>query len=138
MTRAPGMRGTPGLGHNGAVIVITRYTVPETDTESFRADAEAAIDVLSRRPGYRGHHIGRAVDDPSLWTVVTEWDGVGPYRRALSNFDVRVTAVPLLSRAIDEPPAFETCDQRSADRRVHPGQARARPAPRPAQHDAPA
>jgi len=116
MTRAPGMRGTPGLGHNGAVIVITRYTVPETDTESFRADAEAAIDVLSRRPGYRGHHIGRAVDDPSLWTVVTEWDGVGPYRRALSNFDVRVTAVPLLSRAIDEPSAFETCDQRSADR----------------------
>src|SRR5699024_10285025 len=98
MTRAPGMRGTPGLGHNGAVIVITRYTVPETDTESFRADAEAAIDVLS------------------LWTVVTVWDGVGPYRRALSNFDVRVAAVPLLSRAIDEPSAFETCDQRSADR----------------------
>ena len=82
MARTPGMRSTPGLGHNGAVIVITRYTVPETDTESFRADAEAAIDVLSRRPGFRGHHIGRAVDDPSLWTVVTEWDGVGPYRRA--------------------------------------------------------
>lgn len=93
------------------MFVITRYTVPETDTESFRTDAAAAVEVLSRRPGFRGHRIGRAVDDPSLWTVVTEWDGVGYYRRALSDFDVKVTAVPLLSRAIDEPSAFEAFDQ---------------------------
>lgn len=104
------MRVAPGLRHNGAVIVITRYTVPEADIEAFRADATAAVDVLSRRPGFRGHRIGRAADDPSLWTVVTEWDGPGYYRRALSDFDVKVTAVPLLSRAIDEPSAFEVLD----------------------------
>lgn len=90
------------------MLVITRYTVPEADTEAFQNEAAAAAEVLSRRPGFRGHRIGRAVDDPELWTVVTEWEGVGYYRRALSDFDVKVTAVPLLSRAIDEPTAFET------------------------------
>ena len=95
------------MRHNGPVIVITRYSVPEADTEAFRTDADAAVEVLSQRPGFLGHRIGRAADDPTLWTVVTEWEGAGFYRRALSDFDVKVTAVPLLSRAIDEPTAFE-------------------------------
>ncbi|OLT27423.1 antibiotic biosynthesis monooxygenase [Nocardiopsis sp. CNR-923] len=89
------------------MIVITRYSVPEADSVAFQTDAATAVDVLSRRPGFRGHRIGRAADDPTLWTVVTEWDGAGYYRRALSDFDVKVQAVPLLSRAIDEPTAFE-------------------------------
>ncbi|MFD3686970.1 antibiotic biosynthesis monooxygenase family protein [Nocardiopsis sp. NPDC058631] len=89
------------------MIVITRYSVPESDLDAFRADADAAVQALSRRPGFRGHRIGRAADDPDLWTVVTEWDGAGFYRRALSDFDVKVNAVPLLSRAIDEPSAYE-------------------------------
>lgn len=95
------------LGHNGIVIVITRYSVPEADTEAFRTDADAAVAVLAERPGFRWHRIGRAADDPTLWTLVTEWDGAGFYRRALSSYEVKVTAVPLLSRAIDEPSAFE-------------------------------
>jgi hypothetical protein len=88
------------------VIVITRYSVPEADTEAFQSDAAVAVEVLSRRPGFLGHRLGRAADDPTLWTVVTEWEGAGFYRRALSDFDVKVHAVPLLSRAIDEPTAF--------------------------------
>ena len=35
----------------------------------------------------------------TCWTITTEWDSVGAYRRALSDFDVKVTAVPLLSLA---------------------------------------
>ena len=35
------------------------------------------------------------------------WEDVGAYRRALSSYDVKVTAVPLLSRAVDEPSAYE-------------------------------
>jgi hypothetical protein len=35
------------------------------------------------------------------------WRDVGSYRRALSSYDVKVTAVPLLSRALDEPSAYE-------------------------------
>ncbi len=98
------------MRQNGGVIVITRYSVPEADVEAFRADAAKAVEVLSRRPGYRGYRLGRAADDPALWTVVTEWDGAGFYRRALSDFDVKIHAVPLLSRALDEPTAFEIID----------------------------
>ncbi len=90
------------------VIVITRHTVATEDSEEFVAHAKAALDVLSQRPGYRRGSLARAVDDPTLWTVVTEWDGPGYYRRALSHYDVKVTAVPLLSTAHDEPSAFET------------------------------
>ena len=53
---------------------------------------------------------GNNVDDPSLWTLVTRWKDVGSYRRALSSYDVKVGAVPLLSRAIDEPSAYELLD----------------------------
>ena len=42
--------------------------------------------------------------------LVTRWQDVGSYRRALSSYDVKVGAVPLLSRAIDEPSAYEPLD----------------------------
>ena len=51
--------------------------------------------------------IGRAVDDPTLWTLTTRWESVGAYRRALSNYDVKLHAVPLMYAAIDEATAFE-------------------------------
>ncbi|MFC7328982.1 antibiotic biosynthesis monooxygenase family protein [Marinactinospora rubrisoli] len=89
------------------MIVITRYTVAPEDSDDFVARAAGALDALGQRPGYRSGTVARAADEPTLWTIVTEWDGPGAYRRALSNFDVRVAAVPLLSLAKDEPSAFE-------------------------------
>jgi hypothetical protein len=47
------------------------------------------------------------VDDPHLWTLTTSWESVGAYRRALSDYQVKLVAVPLMYRAIDEPSAFE-------------------------------
>ena len=38
---------------------------------------------------------------------MTTWEHVGAYRRALSAYDVKLHAVPLLSRALDEPSAYE-------------------------------
>jgi hypothetical protein len=42
-----------------------------------------------------------------LWTLTTRWDSVGSYRRALGSFEVKLHAVPLMYRAVDEPTAFE-------------------------------
>lgn len=89
------------------MIVITRHTVAPEDSDEFTAAASAALEALAARPGYLKGSLARSVDEPGLWTIVTEWEGPGAYRRALSNFDVRVTAVPLLSTARDEPSAFE-------------------------------
>ena len=59
---------------------------------------------------YLSGRIGRNVDDPELWVLATEWEGPGAYRRALSSYDVKLAAVPTLSRAIDEPSAYESVE----------------------------
>jgi heme-degrading monooxygenase HmoA len=95
------------LPQESAVLVVTRFRVPESDGPAFRERAEAAVNALSVRPGYRGARLGRAADDPAAWVLVTEWAGVGAWRRALSSYDVKMHATPLLAEAIDEPSAYE-------------------------------
>jgi hypothetical protein len=89
------------------VIVVNRFRVPESDQAPFRDDLERAHETLAVQQGYVAGRIGRNVDDPELWVLTTEWEGPGAYRRALSGYDVKLTAVPTLSRALDEPSAYE-------------------------------
>ena len=89
------------------MLVVNRFRDPDP---AFRHDLEAVRLVLSAQAGYEDGQLGRSVDDPTLWVLVTRWRDVGSYRRALSSYDVKVGAVPLLSRAIDEPSAFEDLD----------------------------
>jgi hypothetical protein len=42
--------------------------------------------------------------------LVTTWENPGAYRRALSSYDVKLHAVPVLGRAVDEPGAYEIVD----------------------------
>ncbi len=90
--------------------MVNRFRVPEESAVAFRADLESASAVLAAQKGYVEGQLGRNVDDPTLWTMVTRWRDVGSYRRALSTYDVKVGAVPLLSRAIDEPSAYEALE----------------------------
>lgn len=92
------------------MLVVNRFRVPEADAPAFRADLEHARAVLAERPGYVAGTIGRNLDDPTLWVLTTQWEHVGAYRRALSAYDVKLGAVPLLSRAVDEPSAFEVVE----------------------------
>lgn len=89
------------------MLVVTRYRVAPDDQAIFRVEAVAALRVLGERPGCTGGTVGRAIDDPGLWTLTTTWESVGAYRRALSDHDVKLVAVPLMYRAVDEPTAFE-------------------------------
>ena len=90
------------------MLVLNRFVVPPGEQDGFTARAHAALAALAERPGYRSGRLTRALDDPSYWTLVTEWESVGAYRRALGGFDVKVHATPLLSESLDEPSAFET------------------------------
>ena len=92
------------------MLVVSRFRVPDEEAQTFRSDLESALSVLSEQVGYADGQVGRNVDDPTLWTMVTTWKDVGSYRRALSKYDVKVGAVQLLSRAIDEPSAYESLD----------------------------
>ena len=89
------------------MLVLNRFVVPSA-AEDFTEQAHAALAALAARPGYLSGRLTRALEDPSAWTLVTEWESVGAYRRALGAFDVKVHATPLLARSVDEPSAFET------------------------------
>jgi hypothetical protein len=89
------------------VLVVNRFRVPLGDGEGFRADLATAREALAACTGYVGGEIGRNVDDPELWALSTRWENVGSYRRALSSYDVKLRAVAVLSRAIEEPSAYE-------------------------------
>ena len=95
-------------GYAGPVLVVNRFRVPEELADGFREDVTTALALLAARDGYLDGHIGRNVDDTGLWVLTTRWVHVGAYRRALSSYDVKVGAVPLLSRALDEPSAYES------------------------------
>jgi hypothetical protein len=92
------------------VLVVNRFRVAEADAAGFAGDLAAAHALLAEKPGYVDGAVGRNVDDPTLWVLQTLWANVGSYRRALSAYDVKLGAVPLLSRAIDEPSAYEVLE----------------------------
>lgn len=90
------------------LLVVTRYVVEDADGgDAFRLRARDALDALCTRPGCRRGHLGRSMDDPRMWVMATEWDSVGSYRRALSSYEVKVRAVPVMYDAVDEPSAYE-------------------------------
>lgn len=89
------------------MLVVTRYVVPAEEADDFSGLAATALEALAARPGCTAGWVGRAVDDATLWTLTTTWTNVGAYRRALSAYDVKVRAVPLMYRAVDEATAYE-------------------------------
>jgi quinol monooxygenase YgiN len=93
------------------MMVVNRFRADAGGSQGgFREELTGALAVLTAQTGYVDGQLGRNLDDPGLWVMVTRWQDVGSYRRALSSYDVKVGVVPLLSRAIDEPSAFEPLD----------------------------
>jgi quinol monooxygenase YgiN len=88
------------------MLVVTRFILDGAEG-AFVEQAHAALAALGARPGYLRGRLARSVDEPDHWTIVTEWESVGAYRRALSSFDVKMYATPLLAQSLDEPSAFE-------------------------------
>ena len=89
------------------MLVVNRFRVEEEAGPAFLAELRVALEALAGKAGYVDGRIGRNIDDPTLWVLSTRWANVGSYRRALSSYDVKLNAVPLLSRAVDEPSAYE-------------------------------
>jgi quinol monooxygenase YgiN len=96
------------LSRNGAtVLVLNRFDVPADDQE-FVGKAHAALKALAESPGYVRGELTRSLDEPGSWCLLTEWENVGVYRRALGRFDVKISATPLLAQSLMEPCAYET------------------------------
>ena len=89
------------------MLAIARFSTPLAQATQFEADVATALEAFSACAGFVSGEFGQNLDDPSLWSLVTHWENVGSYRRALSNLNVKMNAIPLLARAIDEPGAYE-------------------------------
>jgi hypothetical protein len=90
------------------VLVLNRFVVDDDAVAAFTERAHAALAALASRPGFRAGRLTRALDEPAHWCLVTEWESVGTYRRALGAYEVKVNATPLLAESLDEPSAYET------------------------------
>ena len=95
-----------GPEEEAAVFALTRLRVREEDTDEFSASVAALIDALAARPGYLSGELGRSADDPALWGLLTRWDSVGSYRRALSAAEVKIAGAPVWVHAVDEPGVY--------------------------------
>jgi quinol monooxygenase YgiN len=91
------------------VLVVARLR-PTADETSFRAEVRAAIEALATRPGHVSTRLARALDDPTMWVLVSEWINVGSYRRALSSYDVKMASGILMGAALPEPSAYEVLE----------------------------
>ena len=89
------------------MIAIARFEVSLAHSANFRTELEAARVALAECVGYIDGSIGQNLDEPSLWVLMTRWENVGSYRRALSVMRSKLEAIPVLARAIDEPGAYE-------------------------------
>ena len=89
------------------MLVINRFVVEDDRVGAFTDRAHTALGALAACAGYRAGRLTRALDEPDHWCLVTEWESVGTYRRALGAFDVKVNATPLLAESVDEPSAYE-------------------------------
>lgn len=90
------------------MLVMNRFVIDEDRSEEFAGRAHAALAALAACPGFVTGRLTRALDEPSHWCLVTRWESVGSYRRALGAFQVKMAAVPLLAESVDEPSAYET------------------------------
>jgi quinol monooxygenase YgiN len=87
------------------VLVVARLN-PPADEESFRSEVRAAIAALAARPGHLSTRLGKSLDEPTAWVLVSEWENVGSYRRALSSYDVKMASSVLMGTVTPEPTAF--------------------------------
>lgn len=93
------------------MIAISRFRVPDYRADEFVAQADAAIAVFAAADGFLTADVARNLDEATLWTITTRWKNVGSYRRALGSYQAKMTVVPLLSLAIDEPSAYGSPDE---------------------------
>lgn len=89
------------------MLVVTRFVVAEAEAAAFSERLRAAVEAFAASPGFVRARAGRAADDPAAWCLVTEWESVGTYRRALSRYDVKLYGTPLLAEAVNEANAYE-------------------------------
>lgn len=97
----------PGSGPEPVPGFVARLRFASTDVPALMKQLRQCVGVLATYEGFVDARVARAIDDDGLIVMDVGWTTVGAYRRALSSYDVKVSVVPIISQAVDEPTAFE-------------------------------
>ncbi|RZS29639.1 hypothetical protein EV193_11942 [Herbihabitans rhizosphaerae] len=85
------------------MLVVCRFTVPESSAAEFTARASRALELLTAARGCVRGVLGRSTETSGRpgqrWVLTVEFESVAAYRRAMSPFEVREHVIPLLSEA---------------------------------------
>ncbi|MFC5823724.1 antibiotic biosynthesis monooxygenase family protein [Nonomuraea insulae] len=92
------------------MLAVIRYIVPESQSQDFAKQGQTILDTFAGQAGYQRGRLARSVDEPNLWALVTEWEGAGFYRRALSA--AKMEMYPLMILMVNEPSAYEDVHMR--------------------------
>ncbi len=86
------------------MFAVTRFRTE--DPTALLADGAVLLAALRARPGFLAGEFGTAADEEGLCALLTTWDGVGAYRRALSAAEVKIAGAPVWVHAVDEPGVY--------------------------------
>jgi hypothetical protein len=89
------------------VLSVLRLSVPPERQAGLGAEVRGLLTDLAGRPGWREGRLVRGLDDERTWLLVTSWQGVGAYRRALGSASVKLALAPLLGMLVPGEGAFE-------------------------------
>ena len=76
------------------MMVVTRLDVNEPEDRVFLG---SCMNILGNNPGCLGVELGRSLDSEVEHVLVSRWNNVGDYRKALSNYQVKSEVIPFIS-----------------------------------------
>ena len=91
------------------------WTFEVSDDSKWNADAQSALSILQKQPGFISATILRSADEPQRYLVQSDWLDVGSYRRAMGSMDSKLGVWPFLADMQDEVTAFEKLFAMTAD-----------------------
>lgn len=89
------------------MLAVNRLQTFGDSYEQLTAELSVLIEVFSPLPGFIRARAGGCLDAADVWILLTEWESVGTYRRALSSHAVKTSGYPVFVRIVDEPGAYE-------------------------------
>ena len=88
------------------MLVVLRFRVPTAARSGFAAALRHLERHLRGCSGLESLHVGTAVDDDELHTVVTTWALPKSWRSAFTGAAGRAAFLPVLAWLLDEPTAY--------------------------------
>lgn len=85
-----------------------QWSFEVTDYSSWRSSLTDVLEVLQASAGFVSLHLLHSPDEVQHYSVISQWQNVGSYRRAVSSTSAKLVIWPFLSTMIDQPSTFET------------------------------